>query len=135
MSYKPEALSAKERQFALALVSDPQRCAARAAERASWSHELIGVNWTPAAQTLTEGQANAITNYANLSFIFTGREGGGGGATSIQVSWAELNTPDAPDQSSLSSSSTSSSSSSSTSSSISTSSSSPSSTSSLRTIH
>lgn len=66
---------------------------------AEWLHTAISDVFTLAEQTLTTGQADAITDYADLQVRFV-REGDTGGnpagRRSAQTSWIEFELPDAP---------------------------------------
>lgn len=61
---------------------------------ASWSHVNPPTGFTLAQQTLTSGQADAITDYTDLSLQFEVTVNAGGGNTA-QVSWAEFEVPGA----------------------------------------
>lgn len=52
--------------------------------------------WTQDNYTLTAAEADSITNYANLNVRLEGIQSGGGAGRTVQVSWVELETPDAP---------------------------------------
>lgn len=66
---------------------------------ATFSHSIISETFVQADQTLTEAQANDITDYSNLRMELR-RFGDTGGSPanrrSAQVSWAEFEVPDAP---------------------------------------
>lgn len=62
---------------------------------ATWTHANPAATFTAAAQTLTAGQADAITNYADLRLQFNVTVAAGGGGA-MQVSWAEMEIPNAP---------------------------------------
>lgn len=67
-------------------------------EIAAWTHTGVGDTFTEASQTLTQTQADAISDYTDLRLRFerAGDTGGNpGGRRSAQVSWAELAVPDA----------------------------------------
>jgi hypothetical protein len=57
---------------------------------ASWSHGNIGTSFTLTQQTLTESQANSISNYNDLRLQFTVERSGGGQARTASISWAEI---------------------------------------------
>jgi len=59
---------------------------------ASWSHANIPSSWTQANQTLTSGEANAITDYTDLRLRFIATTGF---MAQVHVSWAEMEIPDA----------------------------------------
>lgn len=60
-----------------------------ALEIASWTHLAIGTTFTQANQTLSTAEADSITDYNDLRFIFTGNHAGGGSAN-VEISWAEM---------------------------------------------
>lgn len=61
---------------------------------ASWTHNDVGSTFTLATQTLSESEANSITNYADLRFTFVATYASGLlPGRSIDISWAELEVP------------------------------------------
>ena len=54
----------------------------------------VGTSWESGSLTLTEIQANAITDYSDLSVRFEADTLGGG--EELAVTWFELEVPDAP---------------------------------------
>lgn len=59
---------------------------------AGWSHINIGTSWVTAERTLTQAQADSITNYTNLRLRFTSTRDIVFGGTA-RISWAELKVP------------------------------------------
>ena len=53
----------------------------------------LGTSWTTFTDTLTSGEADAITDYTNLRLRFTPRATGGGQPAPIEVTWAEFEVP------------------------------------------
>lgn len=55
----------------------------------------ISETFTLDAHPLTAGEADAITDYGNLNFRITGTRSGSGAGRELNVSWVELEVPDA----------------------------------------
>lgn len=68
-----------------------------ATEIASYTHTDIGNGWVQADQTLSGAEADAIGNYGDLRLEFNADAVGGGAGRNGQVSWAVMETPDAPE--------------------------------------
>jgi hypothetical protein len=90
--YRKNAAAGNARDITVALVQG-------ATVRASATHTGISETFTAGSFTLASGEADAITDYADLRLRFTpgGTTGGSGGnRRSVEVSWAELEVPDVP---------------------------------------
>lgn len=65
--------------------------------RATQTHSIGTLaTWTDFTRTLTAGEADAITDYANLRVRLTADDAGSLLSDSVRVSFAELEVPDAP---------------------------------------
>ena len=51
--------------------------------------------WNSASYTLTSGEADNITDYTDLRLRFVANKTGGGKASTLHISWAEFEVPDA----------------------------------------
>jgi len=60
------------------------------------THNSIGTEWVDGSFTLTGTNADAITSYSTLGIQFTFNKTGGSRTSRGDISWAELEVPNAP---------------------------------------